>query len=170
MDRLTQDVLVVSQCAVRALPLEAVELGAFIAQMLETSPDLSPDHADIVPRKPLHPVLANPAALTQCVSNLLSNAVKFVAPGVRPRIELWTERSGSRVRLFVRDNGIGIDPAHHRVVFDIFYQIAPNERGSGIGLAVVRKTAERMGGAVSFESTVGQGSTFCLELAHPTES
>lgn len=169
MDRLTQDVLLVSRLTVNALPLEAVELGDFLTQMLETYPDLSPDHADIVLRTPVHPVLANPAALTQCVSNLLSNAVKFVASGTRPRIELWTERSGPRVRLFVRDNGIGIDPLHHQMVFDIFYQIAPNSQSTGIGLAVVRKAAERMGGVVSLESVVGVGTTFCLELAHPAE-
>lgn len=169
LDRLTQDVLLVSRLSGQTLPLEAVELGAFLSQMLETYPDLSPDHADIVVRTPLHPVLANAAALTQCVSNLLSNAVKFVAPGARPRIEIWTERHGSRVRLFVRDRGIGIDALHHRMIFEIFYQVAPNARSSGIGLAVVRRAAERMGGNVSFESVVGEGSTFCLELAHPAE-
>lgn len=165
MDRLTRDVLLVSRLTSHDLPLEAIELDGFFAQMLESYPDLSSDHADFVVRAPLHPVRANPAALTQCLSNLLSNAVKFVAPGVRPRIELWTERHGARVRLFVRDNGIGIDPAHHKMIFEIFYQVAPSHLGTGIGLAVVRRAVERMGGSVSFESVVGAGSTFCLEFA-----
>ncbi len=165
MDRLTQDVLVVSQLAGPALPLEPIDLGQFLSQMLETAPDLSRDHADIVLREPLPTVLANEAALTQCVSNLLSNAVKFTAPGVRPRIELWAERANARVRLFVRDNGIGIDAQHRARIFDLFYRIEPDARGSGIGLALVRRAAERMGGSVSFESSAGGGSTFCLELA-----
>ena len=165
MDQLTQDVLVVSQLAGPSLPLTPIDLDVFLAQMLETAPDLSADHADIVVRSPLLPVLANHAALTQCVSNLLSNAVKFVAPGVRPRIQLWTERAGGRVRVFVKDNGIGIDASHHPRVFDLFYRIAPDARSSGIGLALVRRAAERMGGAVGFESVAGEGSTFCLELS-----
>ncbi len=167
LDRLTQDLLLVGRLSRQALPLEVVDLGDFLAQMLESYPDLSSDHADIVVRPPLHPVLANSAALTQCVSNLLSNAVKFVVPGLRPRIELWTERQGGRVSLFVRDNGIGIDERHRARIFDIFYQIAPNSRSTGIGLAVVRRAVERMGGGVSVESAPGRGSTFRLELAHP---
>ena len=165
MDQLTQDVLVVSQLAGPSLPLAPIDLDVFLGQMLETAPDLSADHADIVVRSPLLPVLANHAALTQCVSNLLSNAVKVVAPGVRPRIQLWTERAGGRVRVFVKDNGIGIDASHHPRVFDLFYRIAPDARSSGIGLALVRRAAERMGGAVGFESVAGEGSTFCLELS-----
>ena len=167
MDQLTQDVLMVSRLAGPSLPLTPVDLGAFLAQMLETAPDLSPDHADILVRTPLIPVLANHAALTQCVSNLLSNAVKFVAPGVRPRIEVWTERTtdrADRVRLFVKDNGIGIDASHHPRVFDLFYRIAPDARSSGIGLALVRRAVERIGGSVGFESVAGEGSTFRLEL------
>lgn len=165
MDRLTQDLLLVGRLSGQALPLETVDLGGFLGQMLESYPDLSPDHADIVVRPPLHTVLANPAALTQCVSNLLSNAVKFVAPGRRPRIELWTEPRDGRVSFFVRDNGIGIDPRHQAKVFDLFYQIEPNARSTGIGLAVVRRAVERMGGSVEVESAPGRGSTFRLELA-----
>ena len=164
MDRLTQDVLVVSQLSGPSLPLEPTDLGQFLAQMLETAPDLSRDHADIVLRPPLPGVFANHAALTQCVSNLLSNAVKYVAPGQRPRIELWTERAGDRVRLFVRDNGIGVDERHRSRIFDLFYRVAPDVRSSGIGLALVRRAAERMGGVVRLESSTGAGSTFCLEL------
>lgn len=88
--------------------------------MLETYPDLSVDHADVVARHPLHPALAVPAALTQCLSNLFSSAVKFVAPGVRPRVGGWTEQTETRARLSVRGNGIGIDAKHHKKISAIF--------------------------------------------------
>jgi len=66
--------------------------------------------------------------------------------------------------VFVRDNGIGIEASMHEKIFGIFYQIDTRYDGTGVGLSVVRKAAERMGGRVGLESTLGQGSTFWLEL------
>jgi signal transduction histidine kinase len=109
--------------------------------------------------------MANEAGLVQCLSNLIGNSIKFVAPGVTPRVEIWAETHGSRVRLYVRDNGIGIEPEAHEKIFNIFYQLDRNYEGTGIGLSVVRKAAERMGGSVGLRSELNRGSTFHLELA-----
>jgi signal transduction histidine kinase len=70
------------------------------------------------------------------------------------------------VRLWVEDRGIGISPDAHKVVFEIFQRLHTEAQyeGSGIGLAIVRKAVERMGGHVGVESTPGQGSRFWLEL------
>jgi signal transduction histidine kinase len=83
---------------------------------------------------------------------------------VKPAIRIWAEVSGHRVRISFRDNGLGIDPAAHEKIFGIFYQVDPRRGGTGIGLSVVRKAAERMSGRVGVESSPGQGSTFWLEL------
>ena len=111
-------------------------------------------------------VLANEAVLTQCFSNLLGNAVKFVAPGVRPRVEISSQSvaSGRRARLFFKDNGIGIEPAAQGKIFGIFERLSNQYEGTGIGLAIVKKGVERMGGTVGLESAPGRGSTFWLEL------
>jgi signal transduction histidine kinase len=109
-------------------------------------------------------VLANEAALTQCFSNLIGNAIKFVRPGEIPRVQIWAETRGDRVRVFVRDNGIGIEKEAHEKIFHIFYQLNRSFDGTGIGLSIVRKAAERMGGSVGLESEPGRGSTFHLEL------
>ena len=82
-----------------------------------------------------------------------------------PHVQVWSEMQGDSVRLFVRDNGIGIEPDAHEKIFHIFYQLDRSYPGTGIGLAVVRKAAERMGGRIGLESTPGVGSTFHLELA-----
>jgi signal transduction histidine kinase len=116
--------------------------------------------------QPLHPVLGHEAYLTQCVTNLLANAVKFVAAGVVPKIRIRSERCDGKVRVWFEDNGIGIDPAHHERIFQIFGQVYPEERysGTGIGLAIVRKAVQRMSGAVGVESMLDKGCRFWLIL------
>jgi signal transduction histidine kinase len=64
----------------------------------------------------------------------------------------------------VEDNGIGIAPDQQEKIFHIFQQVEPGFEGTGIGLAIVRKAVERMGGKVGVISELGQGSTFWIEL------
>jgi signal transduction histidine kinase len=171
MDRLIQDVLVYSRVARNEMPLERIELGSFIAGVLESYPQFDPFHSRVELVLPLAPVRANPTALTQCISNLVGNAIKFVAPDVKPHIRIWTDMaSDAKVRLYFADNGIGIPGPAQEKVFGIFYQEDPRHGGTGIALAVVRKAAQRMGGAISVESEPGKGSTFCLELNAAQES
>ena len=99
------------------------------------------------------------------LANLLSNALRFVAPEVRPEIRFWAEERPHTVRLWLEDNGIGIAPEHHRRVFRIFERLhGATYGGTGIGLAIVRKGVERMGGSVGLESALGTGSRFWIEL------
>jgi PAS domain S-box-containing protein len=165
MDRLIQDVLVYSRVTRNEMPLERIELGSFIASILESYPQFDASHARIEVVLPLAPVRANATALTQCVSNLVGNAIKFVTPGMKPYLRIWTEVTvEQRVRLFFADNGIGIAETAREKIFGIFYQADQRYGGTGIGLAVVRKAAQRMDGSVRVESRLGEGSTFCLEL------
>jgi signal transduction histidine kinase len=165
MDRLIQDVLTYSRVTRHELKLEAVDVEKLVDGILETYPQFHPPTAHIEVKRPLPRVLANEAALTQCFSNLVGNAIKFVAQGVEPRVQIWAEQGdGGRVRVFVRDNGIGIEKEAHEKIFRIFYQLDRSYEGTGIGLSIVRKAMERMGGSVGVESEPGRGSTFCLEL------
>jgi signal transduction histidine kinase len=109
-------------------------------------------------------LMANEAALTQCISNLLGNAAKFVAQGVKPVVRIWAEEAEGRVKLWFKDNGIGIAPQDYQRIFDIFQRVDRSHDGTGIGLAIVKKAAERMGGKVGVESTFGQGTSFWLDL------
>jgi signal transduction histidine kinase len=68
------------------------------------------------------------------------------------------------VRFWVADNGIGIEPQYTATIFVMFQRLDPSYEGTGIGLAILRKAAERMGGSVGVESEPGQGSRFWLEL------
>ena len=96
--------------------------------------------------------------------DLIGNAVKFVEPGVSPQVHIWAETDGPWVRLFFRDNGIGIEKESHDKIFEIFQRLSSKYEGTGIGLAIVKKAIERLGGRVGLESAPGQGSTFYLEL------
>jgi signal transduction histidine kinase len=108
--------------------------------------------------------LGNESLLTQCFSNLLENAVKFVADGVQPRVRIWAEANGTFVRIWVKDNGIGIPKHAHTRLFGMFQKLDQQYEGNGIGLAIVRKVAQRMGGSVGVESQSGRGSRFWVEL------
>jgi signal transduction histidine kinase len=111
-------------------------------------------------------VLGNEVALTQCVSNLLGNSIKFMPEDRSPLIKVWTEPTPDFIRLLVRDNGIGIAPADRDRIFEIFARVHSEEvyEGTGIGLSIVKKAVEKMGGRVGLESQVDEGSTFWIDL------
>jgi PAS domain S-box-containing protein len=164
MDRLIQDVLVYSRSARTELKLERVNLGRLMRTLFDAYPHLRERPADfeIAPDLPI--VLGNDAALLQCFANVLGNAVKFIAPGVHPHVRVWAETGGGRTKIFIRDNGIGIPIDAQARIFEMFYRVNPTYDGTGIGLAVTRKSIERMGGQIGVESAPGRGSTFHFDL------
>jgi signal transduction histidine kinase len=166
LDALIQDVLNYSQVVRAELKLEAVDVGKLIKEIVESYPNLHPPKAEIRVRDRIPLVLANTAALTQVISNLLGNAVKFVKDGVPPKVEVSAEANGDYARIWFRDNGIGIPPEVQHKVFQMFQRLhAPGDyEGTGMGLTIVKKAMERMGGKVGLESAPGQGSRFWIEL------
>lgn len=123
---------------------------------------------------PMAWVMGHRPNLVQMVANLLSNARKYTKPDQAPEIRVWTEvcgRRGRRVRLWVQDHGVGIAPEHHERIFGLFGRVNRRDEteGTGVGLAIVRAGAERMGGSVGVESQVGVGSRFWIELERAEE-
>jgi PAS domain S-box-containing protein len=164
MDKLIQDVLSYSRVLRMDLRLEQVDVEKLLLGMLESYPDYQKPKAEVVIEGPLATVRANEAALTQCFSNLLNNAVKFVPPGVKPSVQISAERRAEMVRFWVADNGIGIDPKYFENIFGAFHRLSTTFEGTGIGLTIVRKAVERMGGKAGVESQPGRGSRFWIEL------
>ena len=111
-------------------------------------------------------MLGHRATLGQVVGNLVSNAIKFIPKGVAPQVRIRAEDQGEFVRLWVEDNGIGIAPEHQQRIFRIFERLHGVETypGTGIGLAIVQKGVDRLGGRVGLESAEGAGSKFWIEL------
>jgi light-regulated signal transduction histidine kinase (bacteriophytochrome) len=167
LDQLIQDVLSYAKVLRKQAPLTPVNVDELVRELLPSYPDWQPPVAEVQFAGKLPMVMGHKALLAQCLSNLIGNAVKFVAPGVRARVQISAEPREDRIRLKVQDNGIGIRPEHHDRVFGMFHRLhlADEYEGTGIGLSIVRKAVERMGGQVGFVSEPGKGSCFWLELA-----
>lgn len=164
MDRLIQDVLSYSQIVRSEFPLTTVDVEKLLGEIIESYPTFQNLDSKIELEGPIPKVLGNEAFLTQCLANLIGNAIKFVAPGVKPHVRIRAEMSDRHVRIYVQDNGIGIPPGNHEKIFAILQRLSKIYEGTGIGLAIVKKAAERMGGQVGFESEPDRGSTFWIEL------
>jgi signal transduction histidine kinase len=164
MDRLITDALSYSRAVRNDQPLGLVDTTHLLNGIIASYPAFQPPQARIEIRGPLPSVLANEAGLTQCFSNLLNNAVKFVQPGKQPCVVVRAESREGYVRLYVEDNGIGIPEAFVPRLFGMFQRYSKDYDGTGIGLALVRKVCERMGGRAGADSQLGIGSQFWIEL------
>lgn len=171
LDKMILDVLTFSRIARAELRLERVTLDRLVRQIVEQYPGMQTPHAQIE-IEPLADVMGHEPSLTQAIANLLNNAVKFVAPSTIPKVRVRSERHNGHVRLWVEDNGIGIDPRHQHRLFKMFERAHPNLKyeGTGVGLAIVRKAVERMGGRVGMESDGVKGSRFWIEIRATDEN
>jgi PAS domain S-box-containing protein len=167
LDHLIQDVLSYTKVLRVEAPLVPVDLDRLTRDIIENRPSLRQPGAEVLIQGSLPLVLGNEALLTQCISNLLSNALKFVPPGTSPRVRIRAETVDAGLRVWFEDNGIGIASENHGRVFRMFERIHPASQyeGTGIGLTIVRKAAERMRAKVGFESELGKGSRFWILLA-----
>ncbi len=167
LDRLIQDVLSYTRILHDELPMGRVDLDRLVRDIVEAFPAGQPIEPEIQIRGTLPMVVANEALLAQCISNLLNNGAKFVAPGTTPHLEISAEAvDGDSIRVWFKDNGIGIAPEDRQRVFRLFERIHPAAafEGTGIGLTIVRKAIERMGARVGLESALGQGCNFWIQL------
>ncbi len=167
LDRLIQDLLVYTRISRQDIPLEALDLDKVVRDIIENDDALKPPAASIRIDGTLPKILGRDTALNQVVVNLLGNAVKFVPTGAVPQIRIWSEDLGNRMRLWVEDNGLGIQPRDQERIFNMFVQVndASTYGGTGVGLAIVKKAMQTMHGTAGVESADGAGSRFWVELS-----
>jgi PAS domain S-box-containing protein len=166
LELLVRDILTYSRVAKENIELSPVPLHGFLDNLLPQLPTLQPPVAHVRFKRPLPVVLAHEAYLSQIFTNLLGNAVKFVEAGVVPVIDISTEDQGDCVKITIQDNGLGIAPEHFARIFNIFGRVHPDKKfeGTGIGLSIVKKAVQRMGGVIGVESELGAGSRFWFTL------
>ncbi|MGB3616227.1 MAG: ATP-binding protein, partial [Elainellaceae cyanobacterium] len=175
LDTLVQDLLTYSRLRRSDIDLKRISPNAVLTRVLAAlEPTLKARSArvDVAPDMPM--VYAQHSVLKQIFSNLVDNALKFVLPETPPQVKIWAEvrhgsdtnRNKQRVRIWVEDNGIGIIPRHQERIFNPFERLHGVEtyHGTGIGLSIVKRGVERMGGQVGVESIIDRGSRFWIEL------
>ncbi len=170
MGQLIDDLLAYSQLERRALRPGRVRLATVLGPLQAVlAPEIAQRGVDLRVTVPDAEVLADPDGLAQVLRNLLDNALKFTRDARPPVIEIGGRAEDGLFIVWVRDNGIGFDMKFTDRIFDIFQRLHRAEEypGTGIGLAIVRKAMERMGGRVRAESAPGRGATFFLELPTP---
>jgi len=167
MSRLIDDLLAYSKLERRELRSDAIELAPVVTSLVEEKKrEWAERPIDFVVDVNGAVVLADASGLAQALRNYLDNAIKFTGKVPAPRIEVGSKEDAENCVLWVRDNGIGFDMEHHEEIFDIFQRlnVANDYPGTGIGLAIVRKAMDRMGGRAWAESKPGAGATFYLEI------
>lgn len=122
-------------------------------------------HIEVKVHTQLPNIYCDRVRLVEVMQNLLDNAAKFTSPDRNSIIEVGANVIDAESVFFVKDNGIGIDPAHHERIFGLFNKLDPNSEGTGVGLALVKRTIEVHGGRIWVESIPGQGTTFFFTVA-----
>jgi PAS domain S-box-containing protein len=166
MDELVEGLLAFSRMGQAAMTKAPVALGALLREVVA---DFAPEAAgrDVRWRVGELPVVHGDGTMLRAVlSNLVGNALKFTRPRAPAEIEVGAEVRDGETIVFVRDNGVGFDPAHAGKLFGIFERLhhADEFEGHGIGLAHVRRIVSRHGGRTWAESERGKGATFYFSL------
>ena len=169
MQQLINDLLAYSRVGTKGDVFVPVDLENVLTKALNNLKLHVEERGATITHDPLPTLPGDATQLLQLFQNLLGNALKFCAE--TPRVHVAVEDQGKLWQLTVRDNGIGIDEANLERVFTIFQRLHTRDvyEGTGIGLAVCRRIAERHGGQVWVTSRVGEGSTFHVTLAKGDE-
>src|SRR5215203_370534 len=176
MQTLINDLLTFSRVTTKAQPfvrVELAEVAAGVVSDLEARVERSGGRVEMGEMLTLD---ADPLQMRQLLQNLIGNALKFHQAEVPPLVKVWCERvaSGGRegaaggelCRILVEDNGIGFDEKYLDRIFTVFQRLHGRHayEGTGVGLAVCRRIAERHGGSITATSEPGRGSTFVVTL------
>ena len=166
MGRLIDGLLSFSHLGRQSLTLRPVELRRVVDEVLAAYEDEIAERGIVVEIDELPVVQADPLLIRQVLVNLIDNAFKYTRRAEQPRVEIGTELVEGEQALFVRDNGIGFDPAFAGNLFGVFHRLnrAEDFEGTGVGLALTRRIVERHGGAIWAEAEDGAGATFHFTL------
>lgn len=150
--------------------LEVLDLGSLVEEALESNQGFAESYgvslALDLPKGPPIMVRGDEARLMQVMTNMLSNAIKFSTKGAE--VQAGLQWYGNRVRIYVQDHGVGIPEDAHDRVFEKFSQVDSSDKrkvgGTGLGMSISRQIVEHHGGTIDYVSTLGEGTTFFVDL------
>ena len=166
MEELIDGLLELSRVGRAEVKIQEVDLNVLIQELADQlQPQVDAERIELVVNH--LPIVGAPVLqMKQIFGNLISNGIKYMGDSEERRVEVGGMRDEKEVRLYVKDTGIGIDPAYHDKVFVIFQRLKDLDevKGTGVGLAIVKKIIESLGGEISLESEKNKGSTFQITL------
>ncbi|MBA3699873.1 MAG: GAF domain-containing protein [Planctomycetes bacterium] len=170
MHKLVRDILAFSRVGRGERAEELIPLDEVVDEALANLQTTIDQAGARIERSPLPTVRANRLQCVQLFQNLVGNALKFHGDAA-PVVTLGASHDGHRWRLTVSDNGIGIDPAQHQRIFQVFQRLHGRDQydGTGIGLSLCKKIVLAHGGDIGVDSQVGHGATFWFTLPDPSE-
>lgn len=162
MQTLIDDLLAYARAGSRPLTLARVDLNLALKRGVAAISRLVHASSAQIIVEPLPSVQGDLTLLSQVFQNLVGNAIKFRHRDRVPKVVISAHRAGESWEIRVEDNGIGIEPAHARRLFEMFQRLHTRDEipGSGVGLALTKRVIERLGGRVWVESVPGEGSSF----------
>jgi signal transduction histidine kinase len=166
MQTLIEDLLRYSRVSTQGRPFSPVDLRRVTDDVLEDLSDQVNRTGAIVRVGSLPTINADAPQMRQLLQNLISNAIKFRREGITPEVDVQSKHESGWVTITVADNGIGFDPQYSRRIFRVFERLHGRGAypGTGIGLALCRKIAERHGGTIVARSVPDEGSTFTVTM------
>ena len=170
MERLLSDLLELSKIVQQPIVITEIDVKQIILEQSQVLEDvITESEATINIADSFHTVKANERLLSEIMLNLLSNSIRYREPNRKLVVDIYSSQTDKSTIIHIKDNGIGIDPKYHDLVFAIFERLSTNE-GSGVGLTIVRTIMEKHKGRVSLESKLGEGCHFLLEFPnHETD-
>jgi len=167
MDDLIQGILSLARLSYKTFTMVPVDPSAIVREVVASREgDIRAARGSVEVRASPGRVIGHPSLIALSLDHLVDNALKFVSRDVPPRILIQVQPREATVRISVSDNGIGIPPEYRHRVFRVFERLHPSEGfpGVGVGLAIVRRAVERMGGIVGVQDGPEGGATFWIDL------
>ncbi len=166
MEQLLDELLELSRLGRTVFPSEAFSLFELAGDVLNVlAKRLAARNVEVKLDPHLPVVFGDRVRLCEVFENLIDNALKNFGEQPDPCLEIGLRTGADELAIFVRDNGIGIEPRYHTKVFELFEQLDPSKPGTGIGLAIVKRIIELHGGRIWVESEgTGCGATICFTL------
>jgi len=166
MGVLLSDLLALSRIGHVVNSPEQVDLGKLVQETLQMLDGrIQSNKVNVQVASDLPIIYGDRDRLREVFENLIDNAAKYMSDQTSPLIEIGKRQSEAEIILYVKDNGMGIEPQYHTKIFGLFEKLKPDNEGTGIGLALIKRIIEVHGGRIWVESDgLGKGSTFCFTI------